>query len=85
LRKIYKYYKPNCPPCYALSRLINTTIFSDVVEIIALNADEEVNKKKLEEMGIHEVPVLMKEDGSYITGMQSRSSLLDFVNKGAAA
>ncbi len=79
MTKILKFYKNDCPPCYALSRLFLQIDIPSNIEIVEMNVGEENNKKLAKEMGVEKVPTLVKENGSLITGKIDRKTLLEFL------
>jgi thiol-disulfide isomerase/thioredoxin len=77
--KVYKFYKNDCPPCYALGRIFYQIEIPDNVEIVEMNVAEDNNKNFAKSKGINTVPALMKESGEFITGKMTKTSVLEFL------
>lgn len=77
--KIYKFYKEDCPPCYALGRLLYQITIPTNIEIINMNVKQDDNKSLAKSHGIEKVPALLKEDGSILSGSISKEALLTFI------
>ena len=37
MKKVFKFYKPNCPPCYTLSRILRHIQIPEDIEIVEIN------------------------------------------------
>lgn len=77
--KVYKFYKNDCPPCYALGRIFYQMEIPKDVEIVEMNVGIEENKILAKNNGIDTVPALMKEDGSILIGKMTKQNVLDFL------
>lgn len=80
--KLYKYYKNDCAPCYALSRILMNINLPKNIEIVPMNVGIEENKTKAKELGISAVPVLMFEDGRKLEGKKTKEEIINFINGG---
>jgi thiol-disulfide isomerase/thioredoxin len=80
LTKLYKFYKSDCPPCYAMGRNLTQLKLADSMEIVELNVGLEENKEIAKEKGIDKVPALMLENGKTLVGLKSKEEILAFVN-----
>lgn len=78
--KLYKFYKSNCAPCYALSRILIQTKLPENIEVIELNVGDEKNKELAKKNEIDKVPALMFEDGRKIIGSKTKQEVIDFIN-----
>lgn len=77
--KLYKYYKTNCAPCYAMDRILNTMDIPSNIQLIRVNVEIEENKRDAKEKGINSVPVLLFEDGRMLSGSKSREEIINFI------
>ena len=78
---VYKFHKPDCAPCYALSRILKHIEIPEDIEIINLNVNEETNKAIAKENSIDKVPALMFENGIKIVGLKSEDEVVSFLNR----
>lgn len=76
---VYKFYKSDCAPCYALSRLLLNIKIPQEIEIVQKNVSMEENKIFAKEHGINTVPALMFEDGRILKGLITRDNLISFL------
>ncbi len=76
--KVYKFYKPNCPPCYALGRILNIIEIPENIEIINLNVELNENKILAKNNSIEKVPALLSEKGIKIVGNNTKEEILLF-------
>jgi len=77
---LFKFYKDNCAPCYAMQRRLDQIGLPEGVTLIPLNIAEEANKKLAKEKGFDKVPVLMFSDGRSLQGMKTADELRAFLN-----
>jgi len=77
---LYKFYKNDCPSCYAISRLLMRAEIPSDVEIIQKNVELSENKDFAKNNNINKVPVLMFENGNKLEGHIPMSQLLEFLN-----
>lgn len=76
--KLYKFYSTTCVPCARLSRILESLILPDGVELVPIDVYEQYEFAK--ENGILSVPTLMLEDGRKLTGLQSEAKISTFIN-----
>lgn len=76
--KLYKFYSATCVPCARLSRILESLILPDGVELVPINVHENYEFSK--EHGVVSVPTLMFEDGRKLTGLQSEAKISTFIN-----
>lgn len=81
MKKLYKFYKKDCVPCYNLGRILSTIKIPEDIELIELNVDLPENKKLAKEYGANGVPFLIFKDGDvFLEGSQTRESVINFLN-----
>ena len=73
MKKIYKFYKPNCSPCSTLVKMMATMNIPNDFEFIELNVEDEKNKQFAYDNGIDKTPSLMFEDGKTIIDVNGKS------------
>lgn len=76
--KLYKFYSEMCAPCKRLSKILESLILPDGVELVPIDVYEQHEFAK--ENGILSVPTLMFEDGRKLTGLQSEAKISTFIN-----
>jgi len=80
VRKVYKFYKSNCPACYALERKLIQIGVPEDIEIIKLNVEDENNLKFAKSLGLNIVPALVFESNNKtISGKIITDELVDFL------
>lgn len=77
--KVYKFYKNDCAPCYALQRILNHINIPEDIEIINMNINLEENKELAKENKINKVPSLMFENGIKLVGLKTEEETLNFL------
>jgi glutaredoxin len=77
--KVYKFYKNDCVPCYALQRILNHINIPKDIEIINMNINLEENKELAKENEINKVPSLMFENGIKLVGLKTEEETLNFL------
>ena len=80
MKKVFKFYKPNCPPCYTLSRILRHIQIPEDIEIVEINTLLEEHKQLVDEYEIENVPVLSFETGQKLIGLNSASAIENFLN-----
>ncbi len=80
MKKLYKFYKNDCSPCYAMARNLLQLRLADTMEIVELNVELEENKQLAVDKGISKVPVLMLENGNKLVGLKTKDEIMKFVN-----
>jgi thiol-disulfide isomerase/thioredoxin len=80
LTKLFKFYKNDCPPCYAMARNLLQLKLADTMEIVELNVNDETNKELAKENGIDKVPALMLENGNKLIGLKNKEEIMAFIN-----
>ena len=79
MKKIYKFYKPNCSPCSTLVKMMATMNIPNDFEFIELNVEDEKNKQFAYDNGIDKTPSLMFEDGRKMVGLKKREEIMSFL------
>lgn len=77
--KLYKFYKKNCAPCYAMERRLVQIGIPENVELIPMDVGVIENLEIAKEFGLEKVPVLMFEDGRKLEGMRTAEELRSFL------
>lgn len=75
--KLYKFYSATCVPCARLSRILESLILPDGVELVPINVHENYEFSK--EHGVVSVPTLMFEDGRKLVGLKTPREILEFI------
>lgn len=81
MKKLYKFYKNDCSPCYAMARNLLQLHLADTMDIVELNVNDETNKELAKENGIDKVPALMLENGNTLIGLKNKDEIMAFVNE----
>lgn len=77
--KLYKFYKQNCAPCYAMERRLTQIGIPVGVELIPMDVGIRENLALAKELGFEKVPVFMFEDGRKLEGMRTAEELRAFL------
>jgi glutaredoxin len=78
--KLYKFSKPQCPPCNTIAAILKTIELPEGIELVEINVTEEENKHYLDDFGITSVPVLMAENGKRLNGATNKNKVVEFIN-----
>ena len=79
--KIFKFYKKNCPPCYAFNRILNHIEIPENIEIINLDVEIEEYKNMAKSHGIKIVPSLLSENGNILNESKTEENILLFLKR----
>ena len=79
MEKLYKFYKNDCSPCYAMGRNLLQLHLADTIDIVELNVELEENKQLAIDKGISKVPVLMLENGNKLVGLKTKDEIMKFI------
>lgn len=75
---LYKFYKPNCPPCYALSRNLMMIDIPENIVILEKNVTIEENKQLAKSFGLEKVPALVFENGIKLVMPKYKDEIISF-------
>lgn len=78
---VYKFYKPDCTPCYVLSRILKHIAIPKDITFINLNIEDEENKTFAKENNIDKIPSLMFSNGVKIIGLKTEEEIVKFLNR----
>lgn len=78
---LYKFYKNNCPACYALSNNLMYIKIPNIIKLLELNVEIEENKIFAKKHNINKVPCLMFENGNKISGKIKGSDITKFIEE----
>lgn len=75
--KLYKFYSATCVPCVRLSKILESLILPDGIELVPIDVYEQYEFAK--ENDILSVPTLMFEDGRKLVGLKTPREILEFI------
>jgi thiol-disulfide isomerase/thioredoxin len=85
MAELYKFYKNDCAPCYALSRnlIVLENEIPEDINIIEKNVGIEENKILAKSFGLDGVPALVFPNGNKLIGSKNtKEQILNFIITG---